>query len=396
MDEKRSLIFGKMAKAIYVPALGGSLNNVSKTKRMYKNKELNVFGPNSFYEYNYALMSAFHGLSIKNFREALHISKDKLLIGDSGGYQIASFEKKGIPISISPIQILRWQEENCDIGMNLDVPTTLGGEVLTKERFINCLNKSVENFELFQSKRQSNHLKLYNVLHGENLELLNIWYDKVKHFKFEGWAIGMKPPSDPLIQALGFMFLYEKGELNNCYGIHFFGTSGYYVIPIISYLANMVKDNVLVTFDSSSYAQHAQNRVYIQPFNISEKLVFGDKFLKENPNIKELSCSCNVCKELDIKILNRKEEGSLPVALLALHNLKVYLDYTQMCNSLVKEPSKFLTLKFINKRIKVTMEFIEFAKQYGVEKAYKRFEHEFKHQGTVETSKQLNVFSYSK
>ena len=45
--------------------------------------------------------------------------------------------------------------------------------------------------------------------------------EKTKHFKFDGWAVGMKPAWDPMIQALGFMFLWEKKEFEKDTCKHF-------------------------------------------------------------------------------------------------------------------------------------------------------------------------------
>lgn len=376
-----------MVKTVYVPALGGAVVTAFKRKLNYNGKHCNIYTPGGFYNYKYGLMSAFYGSD--NFRKDIDFPSDGILIGDSGGFQIASYEKKGTPINLSPDDVLQWLEKNCDIGMNLDFPTTLGTEILTKDRFEDCLKKSLVNFEHFKAKRTNPNLKLYNVLHGENLELLEIWYNKVKHLKFEGWAIGMKPASDPLIQALGFMFLYEKGELNNCYGIHFFGTSGYAVIPVICYLANILNNNQLVTFDSSSYAQFGSNCTYIAPVGLHQPLRFGKLFKEENPDIKELPCNCEVCKNIKIDDLLIGEESSTnSVALISLHNLSLYLDYVRLCNSIVGCKEKLLSLKTLNERSKKAIEFTDFCLKNGVKKAYEYFKEDFSMQ-SVSTQKKL-------
>ena len=387
-----------MSKAEYVPAQGEQLSSVYKRGLSYNGKDMKYWNDTSHFKHNILLQSCFYGIEGvtkgENFREILKIPKDVTVIGDSGGFQIASFKKRGDVCNLTPIKSLRWQEANCDIGMNLDIPPNLDGTPNYKD-FLKALDESVKNFTLFEKERKNYDMQLLNVLHGETIPLQDIWYNKVKDFKFDGWAIGMKPPFDPMIQAMGFMYLYEKGEFNkpSCKHIHFFGTSGKHVCPTLVYAASKVKQRV--TYDSSSYNIGSIYRTYYLPFDLGPSLSFGDKFKTENGELKRLPCSCPVCKSIgDIKELNTKDiyAGTL----ISLHNMYQYIQYNEVLNSLVDEKSIYLDyLKTINisKKTFRSIEFIDFAIEHGLKNAVRKFKSDLITQD-LDKSKQKGIFNF--
>lgn len=373
----------KMSKAIFVPAVGEQFNSAWRRGETYKGYDLKFFTDKSLFKYPYALQCGYYGLfgvgkNNSDYRSLIGYPKNCLLITDSAGFQIASFKKKGEICDIQPIDSLRWQEANGNICMNLDVPPTLS-EVPTYEEFMKALNQSVENFTLFEKERKNFDMKLYNVLHGETLKLMEIWYEKVKHFKFDGWALGVKPPYDPMIQAMGLMFLWEKGELTkeSCYGLHIFGTSGKHVVPTIIYFANKLQ-NKLVTYDSSSYNVGSIYRTYYLPFDIGPHFFFGDKFKLTNPHLKELPCQCPVCSIVtDIEDLNKIDIQA--GTLLSLHNMYQYIYYSNLLNKIVNDKELFLTyLKQVNEADKTlkSIEFIDYAMEYGIYNAVEKFKND--------------------
>jgi len=395
-----------MVKAVFLPACGEQFNSVFKRDLHYEGKDgktydLKFFTEQSFFQMDAMLQSIYYAKNgvgknnDLNYREIVNYPKDKILCTDSAGFQIASFKKKGEKCDIRAIDSLRWQEEIADIAMNMDVPPNLDGNP-TYEEFMKALEESVENFKLFERERKNYKMKLYNVLHGESLALMKIWHDKVKDFKFEGFAIGMKPSSDQMLQARAFMFLWEKGEYEkeSCYGIHFFGTSGKHVVPTLVYAASKL-NKLKVTYDSSSYNVGSIYRTYYSPFDIGPHLSFGDKFKEENPHIKELPCSCPVCSKIkDIEILNG---GSIYAGvLISLHNLFQYYQYNEYLNSIVQDKAKFLEyLKAINiseKTLK-SIEFIDYAIEHGVEKASKKYEEWFMPE-EINKATQKSIWSY--
>lgn len=396
-----------MSEATYVPAIGEQFNSVWARGLTYKGKDgkeydMKFFTDKSHFQFNVALQSSYYGINGVNkrheehYREMVQYPKDKILVGDSGGFQIASFKIKGEVCKLTPLESLRWMEQNCDVGMNLDVPPNLDGNPIYED-FVKALDESIINFKFFEDNRKNYNMKLLNVLHGENIPLQDVWYNKVKDFKFDGWAVGMKPPYSPMIQALGFMYLWEKGEFDkdSCKWIHFFGTSGKHVVPTIVYAASKLKKNIPVTYDSSSYNIGSIFRTYYVPFDIGPHLSFGDKFNRENPHIKKLPCKCPVCVTIkDIQELNTTDiyAGTL----ISLHNMYQYGYYNDVLNSLVDSKEQFLEyLRAINisdKTLK-SIEFIDYAIEKGLMNAVDKFKADLIDQD-INKTKQVNIWSF--
>jgi len=318
-----------------------------------------------------------------------------ILCHNSAGFQIASFAAQNKPCKISPLDSLRWQEENADVAMNLDVPPSLFGATDYKN-FMDCLKRSKENFEFFAKNRQNYNMRLYNVLHGDRVELMDIWYKQVKDMPFDGWATGMKPPSDPMIQALGSMFLWEKGEFDKdtTKGLHIFGTSGKHVVPVITYIAHKL-NKLVVTYDSSSYNKGSIFRQYSMPLDIGPELVFGENF-KFNPQIKTLPCMCPVCNSIkgDEQMLNCTEIYA--GVSLSLHNLYQYIQYNNLLNSLVPNKELFMNyLKTINltERGFKAIEFVDFTMEHGLTEAVKKY-HEWLTPQDLNKTQQASIFGF--
>jgi len=396
-----------MSRAEYVPAIGEQFNSVWNRGLKYKGKngkefDMKFFTPESHYEYNIGLQSCYYGITgvgknnSKSFRDMIGFPKDKTLIGDSGGFQIASFKKRGEVCNLTPIDSLRWQEANCDVMMNLDIPPTLD-KIPTYEDFMKALDESVKNFELFERERKRHDNFLLNVLHGENIKLMDIWYDKVKDFKFDGFAVGMKPPWDPMIQAMGFMYLWEKGEFEkeSFKWVHFFGTSGKNVVPAIVYMASKLPSHIRVSYDSSSYNIGSIYRTYYLPLDQGPNLSFGNKFEKINPHLKQLPCMCPVCSSVgDVNELNTTDiyAGTL----ISLHNLYQYIDYNNILNSIVNDKDKFIDyLRQVNNNEKTLMsiEFIDFAMDKGLKNAVDKYAKWLIPQD-LNKSKQVGIFNF--
>lgn len=396
-----------MSKAIYIPAQGEQFNNVYARGLKYKGKDgkeydLKYFSPESHFQYPYMLQSGYYGLNGTmrrkegTYRDFMKYPKENMLIGDSGGFQIASFKKRGEVCNLTAIDSLRWQEENCDVGMNLDVPPNLDGNP-SYEDFVKALDESVENFKLFERERKNYKMKLLNVLHGESKALADVWYNKVKDFKFDGYAVGMKPPFEPMLQAFGFMYLWEQGEFDkeSFKHLHFFGTSGKHVVPTLVYAASKLKRDITVTYDSSSYNIGSIYRTYYFPFDLGPHLSFGEKFNKLNPHIKNLPCKCPVCVTVkDIQDLNNPD--IFAGTLISLHNMYQYIYFNDVLNNLVVDKELFIDyIKKINISDKTLMsiEFIDYAIEKGLDNAIDKYKNYLIPQDLNKT-KQVDIFNF--
>ena len=233
-----------------------------------------------------------------------------------------SFGKKNKPISISPLEVLRWLESNVDIGMNLDIP-------IWKD-FDSPLKQSLENFRIFEQNRINYDFKLYNILHGRTLAEMETWYDAVKGFAFDGWALGIKPSINVYLQTLGYMFLYEKDARclqNNC---HYFGVSSFRNMMAASMLAKHF--DVAVTFDSASYDLGGRYRGYYFPLNV-RRFVYMRR--QDSKSMKSVPCKCPVCSNITIEDLYSPDTSA--GLLISAHNLFQFTEVNRMLNTIVED-----------------------------------------------------------
>jgi hypothetical protein len=239
----------------YVPAIGDNLILQWTKNTQYKDRGFRFFDKGtSFFDHNMLLTSAYYRIQQNdtNHRSIINYPDDTVIIGDSGGFQIMSFGKKGKQVDVTPIQVLRWLESNTDIGMNLDVPPVLD--------FNKAIKMSVENFRLFESSRENYNFHLYNVLQGRTLSQIDEWYKAVCNFSFDGWAIGVHPSTNIYLKLIAYLYLIENGESNVTQNCHFFGVSGIENMISLSMISRKLGSSI--TFDSSSWSWGQRFRDY--------------------------------------------------------------------------------------------------------------------------------------
>ena len=141
-------------------------------------------------------------------------SKDTVVVGDSGGYQIATgklpeledwakqvndpqaLERRWLEnISIRD-RILRWLDRYSDYAMTLDMPLSILKEKKSPFRNFSAdqlIDLSYENLRYFadnRGKATGAKAKFLNVLQDAGDGSGEAWYKRVKDFDFEGWAFG--------------------------------------------------------------------------------------------------------------------------------------------------------------------------------------------------------------
>lgn len=316
----------------YVPAIGDNIitNWLRNTKHAEKGFRFFDNG-NSFFDYKFLLTSAYYRImdNDEDHRKTVNYPDDTIIISDSGGFQILSYTKKGNPIKITQIEILRWMENNADIAMNLDVPPATGN-------FDASLKKSVENFTFFENNRNNYDMKLYNILHGKTLDEIKTWYTTVKDFNFDGWALGIHPSTNVYLKLVAYFYLMEKGETSQLTNAHFFGVSG--PSNMIS-LAMLAKNfDAALTFDSSTWTCGQRFRDFYLPLDIRHCVRFGRKFKN---TINSVPCDCPVCKTNDI-ITMYDQTNPMSSLLLSYHNLYQYIEVNRMINTMIDDEETFI------------------------------------------------------
>jgi hypothetical protein len=149
-----------------------------------------------YFNYKFALYSAGHAvrdLTKCEIKEPMIHRRDRentILIGDSGGFQIATGVIKvdwatvqtpaGDPLRE---EILRFLEHTADWSMTLDVPAFAALPPLSEKTglttFEECIDVTEYNLKYFMKHRVPGATKFLNVLSGSDNENSKTWYDRV-------------------------------------------------------------------------------------------------------------------------------------------------------------------------------------------------------------------------
>jgi hypothetical protein len=260
---------------------------------------LDFLKKDSYFYYKWGLYSAGHAkmdLAKSDVQESMVQKRDKtdnILIGDSGGYQIATGQIKmdwqnlhGPAWDKIRMDILRWLEHTADWSMTLDVPAFAAEMPLSLKtgltKFRDTLDISLENLDFFMKNRVPGATKFLNVLSGSSVENSREWYDAVKHFSspafvgeaygnkdlaFEGYAfagVNMKNMTATLERMVD---LIEEDLISDKDWIHFLGTSrldwACYLTSIQRNLRKHHNPNITVSFDCASpFLANAKGLIY--------------------------------------------------------------------------------------------------------------------------------------
>ena len=348
-----------------------------------------VFGCNwlepdtSYYSYKWSLYSAGHAQldTVKSDVEESMIQKrdrnSSWILGDSGGFQIAKgvikldwqnfYETPNQPNYIGKADKLRqniqnWLEHTADYSMVLDVPTFSALPPLNKRTGLNsfqeCLDATLFNNNWFLRNRQGK-TKYLNVLQGSNDLEADIWYDQVKHYPFEGWAMGGNNMQDMKLFLRRMITLrdeklLEQGERDV---IHVLGTGklewAIMLTAVKRQLNKLVTPDLLLTFDAASpflctafgqmYTQHVHKPdrfSYIMDKAVDDRRLKGSKIpLPWSSPIADRLTMGDICwygpGELN---KNGKESvtswDSFGYFLMMAHNVYSHLESVQRANQL--------------------------------------------------------------
>lgn len=349
-----------MRRSTYIPANVPGQQNMKKggsayipaSSDIYRFKRgLSWWRDDGFFKYPYLLVSAYYGIREGNdFRTKYNIPDDVMLITDSGGFQIVTQDKY-----INPIDVLRWQEAiNSYAGLILDHPpydiapdTFFFGKL--KDFELN-MKRTAENTNIAYDNRKTD-MELLGVIQGDTWDRLTKWFNAMNQ-NMDGWSIKPNPSYEPMKVAMAGAFAIENFPDKP---LHILQVSGTNTMAIAVYITKYFKQQV--TFDSSSYARGAMGREYLIPFSLSQKLIFGNT----GHRVDILPCNCPVCSS--IKPEELWGSGTIPGALISLHNLYWYITYSSTLQSLLKYDDLFM--EFVNRICnKKTIQAIEYLDYY--------------------------------
>jgi len=278
-----------MSKFIYFPSFSAGAMGSSLAKNVKLKNDLSIrFYSEEFperYRHTDILITAGHHFKKEDYRNDLGLTDKNLVMGDSGGYQIASGAIKW-DISIRD-RIFNWLEHNSDIALNLDIPPKIKYEGMYEE----CLQISKDNFKYF-ADNQSGKTDFLNVVQGTNdVEYIN-WYNEMKDYPFQGWAVGGGGRNIFTFMS-GVMSLLQGGEHlkeTNKY-FHILGISkvkDFLMLNQLQKSLNEVDSNVVVTTDSSSPDRAVVFGSYYLGYNFKKPAFTSINVPKYDESFKDL------------------------------------------------------------------------------------------------------------
>jgi hypothetical protein len=216
-------------------------------------------------------------------------SKDTVIIGDSGGYQIGTGKlpaiKGWLDFKNNPQAVyrkwmrergirdtvLRWLDRYCDYAMTLDMPLWIlsnkkaqKSSPFAKLSAQQLIELSVENLRYFADKRGAAtgaRAKYLNVLQDAGDGTGEAWYAAVKDFDFEGWAFGgdTKNGLEPILKWI--RILRDDKKLDKAEWLHVLMASppkhAVYLTAIQRILRKQLGSDIRISYDSSSPFQSA-------------------------------------------------------------------------------------------------------------------------------------------
>lgn len=191
--------------------------------------DLNYLSPSSsLFTYNAALYSAAFGVGELN--STMITTRDRsttTVVGDSGGFSLIG----GSITTSHPVfrvQVLQWQERNCDVGIVLDVPTrSLAVRKSGYTQFDQCLGQTEENTRYAIANRSRSDLILCNVMQGRDHIEADAWFQRMSPYQrhLEGIALAGDTKQDMWFWNKRLIQMRDAGLLDGLKWIHVLGTA---------------------------------------------------------------------------------------------------------------------------------------------------------------------------
>lgn len=309
----------------------------SKSK-IYKGKSISWFANDPISSYHRVLFSyQYAGKTSPGYRKR-HIGNHiTSIIGDSGGFSAAS-----LGVKLDPIDVIRWENNFCDIGFTLDLPPfdsdPIHGGFLTGDAMVKCMKISNKNAEVMMA-RKSEDLKLYLVVQGNDRKTRQDWLDggMKEYDNWDGFALSVKPQHDPFILIDWLKLAIDNGMRD----IHILGVTGRLTMGILVYFSKYFNS---VKVDSSSHSMGSRHRKYILPGQLGKHMKMSGR---EGCHPTTLPCDCKICKfMMEDNIFHQKNtEGSIIPFMINTHNMIQYCRFVDLLNWAYEyAPEEFLGL----------------------------------------------------
>lgn len=295
----RALFFPAISTALISEAKRGAFAHIDPA--VLSPDDLDYLNPTAPWHYPFTLFSAgqVNPKTLAVPKPDMVMARDRhatIVLGDSGGYQIASGAAGFEYTDDTPALMLNWLEHMADWSMGLDFPTgtdnsgridrwveELKGQGIDlagaaratglSEGFHACLTMTCQNNDRFVQLRVPGKTRLLNVLQGRNHTESKHWYEAVKHYPFQGWAFASAHQSCPSMIVARLLDMHNDGILENVGWLHVLGTAKLEMGCVLTAIQQEVRKlgytQFQISFDAASATTAAVNGQLILGHTIS-------------------------------------------------------------------------------------------------------------------------------
>jgi len=349
-------------EVIYFPSFSAHAGYYTKNIQLTENTSFRFYQEDCMLEqfrkdfvHKYFLISAGIQYKKKNVREEMGLTKDCLVMGDSGGHQICT----GTLTWSTDLRddIFNWLENNSDVAINIDIPP----RGMYQGKFEEALNFSYDNFKWF-NEHQTGKTEFLSVIQGTEAEDYEVWYNKIKGMDFKGWSVGGGQQSMAKM-LYAFAVILQGGELEKKSNkwLHFLGQTRPRDFFIYNLMQKWLEENgnkyTRIMTDSSTPVQFTLfgNAIYgIDYNNLSYKLLYfpqKEEYYKENKTPYPSYIETPISHDLRIEDLSpdTPQKRTKARQILGHQNLFVLLKCMKEIRSLSKLDLPFLEHYIVDK-----------------------------------------------
>jgi len=268
--------------------------------------------------------------SIKKTKELLRKSKAKIVMLDSGGYQLLVAEEGGTEIicdkdkpidysgklNLTPWHVINAAKKICpDVMMSLDFPIRKFSHQEEQEvEFRKKLGFNVTWTKEVSELRQKHcpQISLFVPIQCYTMEQLDIFQNLIKDIHFDGFSMPVRNMTLKEITLFLIRF-YQMGIRQ----VHLLGTFSFFTIALAAYMARHVFD--WVSLDATTWRIMAERNIYLNLHNLSAETVSFNSIINEN--IKN-DCTCPWCKGKTFTYIKHLDYDD-KVSFLRCHNFWV-------------------------------------------------------------------------
>lgn len=241
-------------------------------------------------------------------------SKARHIVADSGGFQLGF----GRLDYLDPMEIIKWYNDNADIGIVLDIPMHFNDpELYQRLGRVQAANTEL----MMQNKRDS--LELMNIFHGNTQDEVSRYREIVERDDITRLAMGGTYYDTQMTAIAKILQQIVTGRKYEQY--HMLGVAK---LSLVYPLIYMAKKGLapLITSDASTWLQESVSKGYYYQTHISEPPGFFKMFDKVNsPSpFNTLPCNCPVCSAIKYTDVLSVIGGNVATFLLAYHNMYTY------------------------------------------------------------------------